>query len=41
MGTVLRESQAFPYWDFEIVRGKSYAGYIYRRWCHRTPRKRR
>lgn len=29
MGTVLRESAAYPAIDVELVRGKTYAGYIY------------
>jgi hypothetical protein len=29
MGTVWRDSQVYPYWDFELVHGHSYQGRIY------------
>ena len=29
MGTVWQDSQVFPYWDFELVYGHTYAGRIY------------
>lgn len=29
MGTAWRESPAWPYWDFELIRGKTYRPYVY------------
>lgn len=29
MGTAWRESAAYPYWDFELIQGKTYRPYIY------------
>ncbi len=29
MGTARREAAAYPYWDFEIVNGRTYRGFIY------------
>jgi hypothetical protein len=29
MGTAYRESQAYPYWDFELIGDHTYGGYIY------------
>lgn len=29
MGTAWRESPAWPYWDFELIRGRTYRPYIY------------
>jgi hypothetical protein len=37
MGTVLRESAAYPYYDFEVVYGHSYQGKLYDSYTHGRP----
>lgn len=29
MGTAVREAAAYPYWDFELISGRTYRGFIY------------
>ena len=37
MGTAVREAEAWPYWDFEFIKGHTVAGYVYDSSTHGRP----